>query len=70
VALAYDTRKVDPLMGKYEAQKTALQDVTEDYALKIRKDTPIEKRRQVRRHKGAGGGGGGRAGGGREGHTH
>jgi len=47
VNLVYDTTKVEPLLAKYDAQKIALTDITDDYVGKLKRRKEIKKRKQV-----------------------
>ena len=48
VNVVYDTTRVEPLLAKYDAQKIALTDITDDYVGKIKRRKEIKKRKQVR----------------------
>lgn len=48
VNMVRDTRKLEPLLKKYEVTKRKLEDLNDDYIGKLRRKQPI-KRKQVRR---------------------
>lgn len=47
VNVVSDTRKLDPLLRKYDATKTQLTDLNEDYIGKIKRGVEVKKRKQV-----------------------
>ncbi|KAF8065514.1 CSC1-like protein [Scenedesmus sp. PABB004] len=47
VNIVRDTRKLDPLLAKYDAARGQLDDITDDYTGKIRRGEEIKTRKQV-----------------------